>query len=192
MKHSLRAAIRLLLVSLLLSACGSRPYGFADPVEAVLTPAGLASGGAAVEAVAALPPGTLVVYSYQQHGMCGLGYGLAVHRQGLWSTTGSGSSESYCTAQESRGGAPITLQGMATPPRVPQPWGLAVGAIRDPAVAAVEVEWDDGTVTSATVSGTVYYAHHPDAAETVAAHAYDDAGQLLGTVTRPVMPRPQP
>lgn len=56
---------------------GGLVHGFADPVEAVLTPVGLATAG--------------------------------------------GSIEGYCATLESRSGPPISLQGMATPPRVPQP-----------------------------------------------------------------------
>lgn len=180
-----------IVAGLLVTGCGAPPppRGYANPVEAVLTVSGHAGSGATVHAIAQLPPGTLVIYSYQQHGQCGLGYGLASDRQGLWNTHAGGSREGWCHGSGSS--TPLSLIGQSTA-QGPLPWGLAIGGVDDPAVATVEVHWDDGTVTAATIGDDVYYAHHPAGAEAVSVHAYDADGQLLGTATRPIMRQPQP
>lgn len=182
-----RALAGLFVAVLLLSACrngpsrgpGGMPRGHASPEAAVLTTSGHSAGGATVQSTATLPSGTLVLYTYQQHGQCGFGYGLASQRQGQWLVHASGSREGICQGTSSGPAVSILI---ALPP------GLAIGTVGNSDIASVVVEWDDGTTVPATISQSAYFAYHAAAAEAVAATAYDADGNSLATVTRPFVP----
>lgn len=162
------------LVAVILTGCGLMARD--DPVAAVVASARLQyRAQPTVHASFPAGIGTIVLFYVESDKECYLGAMLAEPSNGKWEVSSGSVGSNHCIGAPPRAFSrdSVAIDG-------PFSWSLAKGVVFDSTVARVEVEWDDGVVTTATVTNDVYYSFRAGVVANVQdVRAYDAAGQRV-------------
>lgn len=165
----------MVLFTLVLTGCV--PGRADDPVTAVVSGARLQHAGSpTVHDTFTVGTATMVIYSVTKPSECFVGAALAEPQGKNWEVTASSADRYDCSGSPAHG-----LTGSSSWFSGTHNWSITTGAVYHPSISHIEIEWDDGVMTTATPIDGVFYSFRNGAqAQLTQIRGFDGAGKLLG------------